>query len=404
MRVFVLVAITYLFQPLTSAVELSYWIDASCGTGQGIQIVPSAFQDAIEWYQRARARVDSATDTQTAANFQRLFRTPKTDQGALSTVQYILGQLPKPAENIAGYGISAMHRELHERRIANVRVYCDNDAKSRDFNANTRWKLAPDPPQQYQPPGTTEWVDNINGVRMHPGTLGCPQPNILTLGETYAGTAGMSAPGQPIIRGTMTPLLYLPPKSRPNPIAKITISYPDLQRSIKLPTSLLRQYPSQGRHFLRHDAQPITVANGQFREHDLIRSGARVRDTAYGFEEAQYIDRDKALNNPDNYAFFALLAKLADRKFRLSKKESEAKEGKLVYDLHGITSKRDENGGGNSTEVGDGGGDWYDFDQTDGMDGEWDDLPEPEIEMIDDKWGIEEEKGKRGWFEKRFWG
>lgn len=63
-------------------------------------------------------------------------------------------------------------------------------------------------------------------------------------------------------------------------------------------------------------------------------------DGAYSWSDAMNIFTSAdALNNVQNYVFFAFLAKLADRHFRLSRVENEAIDGKLVYDRHGITSR-----------------------------------------------------------------
>lgn len=62
---------------------------------------------------------------------------------------------------------------------------------------------------------------------------------------------------------------------------------------------------------------------------------------AYLWVDALSLSAQDALRNVNNFVFLGLLAKLADRHFRLSKRYNDwHQRGRLVYDLHGITSRR----------------------------------------------------------------
>ena len=99
------------------------------------------------------------------------------------------------------YGISAiLPAPSGDRRLANYRIYCDNDV--RDLNGSSRWKLRGDPPmppagyipQRERPsPGNAqpgelwqEWVDYDNGILMGK-TDGCQAPSVPAL--TYNSNA-----------------------------------------------------------------------------------------------------------------------------------------------------------------------------------------------------------------------
>ena len=56
---------------------------------------------------------------------------------------------------------------------------------------------------------------------------------------------------------------------------------------------------------------------------------------AYGWTnvvDTNLFDNHDSLNNADNYAYFGLIAKLADRRFRLALPTAQAQAGNLVYD------------------------------------------------------------------------
>ena len=53
----------------------------------------------------------------------------------------------------------------------------------------------------------------------------------------------------------------------------------------------------------------------------------------YCYENIIKLSAADAIENSDTYAVFGLFAKLADRRWRLSKKAKEAENGNLVYDL-----------------------------------------------------------------------
>lgn len=65
-------------------------------------------------------------------------------------------------------------------------------------------------------------------------------------------------------------------------------------------------------------------------------------EKAYGWDKIVVLGPDNANMNADTYAFLALLAKLADRGFRLSMGYEEAFDGQLFYapDLIPVLSGR----------------------------------------------------------------
>lgn len=57
-----------------------------------------------------------------------------------------------------------------------------------------------------------------------------------------------------------------------------------------------------------------------------------VRPTPYGWVEVQKLPAQYALKNADQYAYFGLIAKLADRFFRLAEPDALAMQGRVIYD------------------------------------------------------------------------
>ncbi|KAL9109123.1 MAG: hypothetical protein Q9227_006214 [Pyrenula ochraceoflavens] len=58
----------------------------------------------------------------------------------------------------------------------------------------------------------------------------------------------------------------------------------------------------------------------------------RIRQFAFGWKNVQALSDDESLLNADNYVYYALIAALADRKFRVAPSGPDRKRGKLIYD------------------------------------------------------------------------
>ncbi|KAL9619673.1 MAG: hypothetical protein Q9160_005693 [Pyrenula sp. 1 TL-2023] len=271
-----------------------------------------------------------------------MFKTTKADQNAFHQINNILGS-PRD-ENGPGWGFAGMIQTLN-RAQANVRYYCDNDPQN--INGGSRWTLRPDPPNP--PPGYIpqrfrqryddrnpnvehqEWEDLTNDIMMG-DTNGCLDPG--TMAETYhikrPGTAGQQVDRvtTTICDTTLNSRVHsfddVPAKKDlselVNPVQGLTNM--DAFRAVSSFTVL-----HEGMHML-----PWYI-------HD-VESPSDPDDGAYSWDDCMDMNlAGDALDNANNYVFFAFLAKLADRHFRLSKITSEADQGKLVYDRHGISSR-----------------------------------------------------------------
>lgn len=187
----------------------------------------------------------SATDTYQESVFQRMFKTPKTDQnafnrvdsklysyctaGALTLLKGILGSPPDangPRRGFAGMVLT------HDQARSNVRYYCDNDPQI--INGGSRWTLRPDPPnppQGYVPqrfrqryddsnPNAEhqEWEDLTNDIIMGDSN-GCLDPG--TMAETFDIKRPGSA-GQQVDRVIITVRLH-PIKSSVSQLQRVLI-------------------------------------------------------------------------------------------------------------------------------------------------------------------------------------
>ncbi|KAL9615885.1 MAG: hypothetical protein Q9160_009183 [Pyrenula sp. 1 TL-2023] len=283
-----------------ASAQLTYWVDSSCTNLPGNKF-QTAFDDALTMARRGNMRFHSNTDTDQAALFQRIFKAPKTDRTAANQVNRILGMPPVPPA--PAYGIAGMIPEPNnDRRAANVRYYCDDDPQN--VNGGSRWTLRPDPnplpqgyvPQRQRPPASQaqagqayqEWEDVANDITQ------LTNPSV-----RHPGIEAFNAMTSFVLlhEGTHLPGLDIDDLNSPNP---------------------------RGNH---------VVAYGWLDVQDLATSA-------------------QSLNNADNYTYFSLLAVLADRHFRLSKTPAEARDGKLVYDLHGITSRNRVKGRSSKVKLG----------------------------------------------------
>ncbi|KAL9624844.1 MAG: hypothetical protein Q9160_000890 [Pyrenula sp. 1 TL-2023] len=332
---------------------------------------------------RGTMRLNSDTDTDYAKAFQTIFKTQKSDRNAFDKVNGIFGKPETPAtpngSGNARYGIAGMIPEPNgDRAQANVRIYCDDDPQ--DLNGNSRWTLRPDisnPPPGYTPQAQRPrfsdaqpneeylevWEDLLNGMLMG-RTGGCKDPN--TAAETYIlerpGSTGQAHP-----RATMTVCLSLLLVLRALPADQLYLMDTNINFIVAqiCDYQLNRQIHHMGMIPKKKDVSQIinpddvnedagigafAVMTSVVVMHELTHlpgfdiedqvSPSHPPDRAYGWDDSIDLhSADLSLNNADNYAFFALLAVLMDRHFRLSKIESETQFGKLVYDRNGITSR-----------------------------------------------------------------
>lgn len=73
----------------------------------------------------------------------------------------------------------------------------------------------------------------------------------------------------------------------------------------------------------------------------LILTNQRIEvDHNYMWNDIQKLGAKEALENADSFAYFGLLAKLADRKFILSKDSAKATSGELENDANYIQKRR----------------------------------------------------------------
>ncbi|KAL9112941.1 MAG: hypothetical protein Q9227_002805 [Pyrenula ochraceoflavens] len=235
-----------------------------------------------------------------------------------------------------------------DRGKSNVRIYCDNDPQEKD--GSKRWTLKADPPEnqrgqgyvlqkdrprwgdQSQAPGNfwQEWVDNTNGVVMPVASKGCQNPG--TQGETY------TVPGP----------LYNPGPGRwTRPRATITICNRQLMTGTGDKVWYLHSLaalPEAGNlESLTEqplDDMPSAIDNFQLMTsfivfHELTHAVAQIEDQfvggqpQYQWAQCLALTGQNCRNNVNNFAYFALLAKLRDRQWGLSTDDAKAKTGVL---------------------------------------------------------------------------
>ncbi|KAL9617701.1 MAG: hypothetical protein Q9160_007534 [Pyrenula sp. 1 TL-2023] len=272
----------------------------------------------------------------------------QNDAVARGLINGVLGTPP----NQIGAGIAALTM-TNNQLASNIRIYCDNDEQN--VQGGTRWRLMPDPipaaqppgyvpnaqrPRAYQPgmilpgdpgaPQYQQWVDPINGV--YTLSQGCQTPNEFVQGETYSAPA-FQQPGQPPMRSVVTlcdvQLNTLLHSFENIPLKKDIES---LSRPPALQTGI-DAFQSMTAYVMLHE---FVHCRPHSREDVVLPNGAG----AYEWTDLISLAPADALLNVNNYVYLALLAKLADRHWRLSKDYNDwHQRGVLVYDLTGITSK-----------------------------------------------------------------
>ncbi|KAL9616506.1 MAG: hypothetical protein Q9160_008622 [Pyrenula sp. 1 TL-2023] len=338
-------AALFLFHSSISA-QPTYWIDGTCKVpAQRETNVKKAIEGAINLADRAYNRLQSQTDTDMKGNFQKLFKADyNTDAGARNQVNgklYVLsnhGPLMSSFLGVLGQGNGiATWRETQDRQQSNVRIYCDNDDPRRP---NARWTLAPDPPPEsryagYKPqaerrtyvrpprgapdpapaPGDEyqDWYDNANGITTV--GLGCLQANDPSAGITYTKPINVAQRGD---------------------ISVITIcdiqlngqlnSFDDIRTQADINSVGGSLPPGVKSNINAFYAMTASVVLHEFCHVSYFRRvdvpvGNGVK--AYDWNSCIALSPPLSLLNVQNYVYLALLAKLADRGWRLSRVESQ---------------------------------------------------------------------------------
>ncbi|KAL9625496.1 MAG: hypothetical protein Q9160_000206 [Pyrenula sp. 1 TL-2023] len=279
---------------------------------------------------RGVKRLTNSQDYLMALYFEMLFKKSRHDTSAVNHVLYILNQIKNLREETQ-----------QPREFTNLRVYCDDDDQKED--GTTRWTLVPDPPnpppdyvpqrnrphakdvdEHYKDP-VQEWEDQINQVRQTYRSPGCilygvqaelydtPMPGIIT--------------NQPTWRSTLTVCNYqLSGKYHSFDDVPQTDDISDLNNdninegepgidAFDVMTGLVLMHELT--HMLPLDTKDMLSSDGE---------------KAYAWERIVKLGPDPANTNADNFAYLALLAKLADRGFRLATNVQEAYNGNLLYE------------------------------------------------------------------------
>ncbi|KAI9682231.1 MAG: hypothetical protein M1817_000285 [Caeruleum heppii] len=281
---------------------LTYWIDPTCEAKPGWSDI---FRETMDMASKSHARLSSATDTDFAAVFKRIFKDDVSVTASVDQVKNIMGGIadwtPAPT-----------------RPSSNLRIYCDNDK---------RWVAR----------SAGGFTDSSN-LMLYPQSWGSPggcRPGLGLSGETYSIRAPEPAPvkgkasalaGQEPNRATMTicdhaftfpEKLQLPAKMKDLPLNKDLTKLNgvgDLELLISL--TMLHEWT-------HHPEYRLTDVGGA--------------SNAYGWDNILKKNAADSRQNSDNYAYLGAWALLADRGYTLPRlgnpvdpqADQDAKDGKL---------------------------------------------------------------------------
>ncbi|MCJ1378821.1 hypothetical protein MMC17_001920 [Xylographa soralifera] len=292
---------------------LTVWVDHTSCAPRGVNRLGNSLVEAIEMAQRASTRMAAnPADPDQVSYFQRIFRAVlRLGDPAVVEVLNVLG----PGHGIGSFVITT------DQAASDVRLYCDDDQAGIG-----RWRPVPDIP--HLPPGVKansarkagvdqEWEDPVNHIRRVRKTNGCQDKdsrgNPNTFAETYILLPPVAVAGQNPRRSSIT----ICDMSLATDVFKALTDLPYKKNIAELKT--MNAFESLTSMTLLHEFTHTKTWDKD--------------DEAYGWEEIQKLSAARALVNADSYAYLGLLAKLEDRFWRLSRKPSEAEQGRLVYDL-----------------------------------------------------------------------
>ncbi|KAL9625211.1 MAG: hypothetical protein Q9160_000613 [Pyrenula sp. 1 TL-2023] len=349
----------------------TFWVDEnSCRIARNKDNFNRALRSALETARRGSDRIRGPFDQLTADNFDKIFHTPITTAEAKREVKYQLGNVPIGVANFQELLVPETVRDGREKRRiseenrkkSNIRIYCDQDPTDDPIYASgqpvipgtRRWRLGDDEPVERRPqsyipnrqrpiyqPGMPlhrqyrHWYDEANGI----STVGegC-RSRSHTGGVTYR--AGTDIPGQQLVRSTIT-LCNLVMDGKLHDLDL----FGDLQLSI-LPHNLQELGIDK---LVRTSMDALTTFTGFTIFHEFLHTPPLLRDDvpapraanlpgspprAYLWSQILGLNTEESLKNVNNYAFFATLAKLQDRQWRLAEAEDDWRNGELEQDFN----------------------------------------------------------------------
>ncbi|MCJ1292952.1 hypothetical protein MMC34_004505 [Xylographa carneopallida] len=292
---------------------LTIWVDrASCAPG-GANRLGDTVSEAIQMAQRASTRISTnPADPNQVSYFQRIFKAVlQAADPAVVEVLNVLG----PGNGIGSFVVTA------NQAASDVRLYCDDDR-----SGVGRWRPVPDIP--HLPSGVKansartagvdqEWEDPVNHIRRVRKTKGCQDRDSTGNPNTFAETYILLPPGAVAGQNPRRSSITICDMSLAVDVYKALTDLPKKKNIADL--KIMDAFESLTSMTLLHELTHTRTWDKD--------------DEGYGWKRIQTLSTARALLNADSYAYLGLLAKLEDRFWRLSKKPSEAEDGKLVYDL-----------------------------------------------------------------------
>ena len=267
------------------------------------------------------------------------------------------------------------------RDTANVRFYCDNDPFNRAPNSAARWQLVPDRANNPQPnSGRTvgvdaEVFDQLNWIRRAADTQGCldvdTQAETYTEAETDAGALNYNNQPAPVNlaqqRTTVTVCLSstLPNSHVPFHAQSLGCKADKICRQICDYLLNAANFPLKAFAppyvAANHPLDTMSLAGGAYSSivsaihvHELSHinplgtddsKGQKKRGGSYGWTNCMHMSAAQAVGqvfppgqgqdtygNGENYMFFAILARCANRQYKLSTSPVPASKGVLLHD------------------------------------------------------------------------
>ncbi|KAH8696956.1 hypothetical protein GQ44DRAFT_98932 [Phaeosphaeriaceae sp. PMI808] len=313
-----------LMSSLCVAVPTTYWVHSSCQDPRFHGSFEIALKDALFTAKRALMRLEAPVGPYMDEIFQLLFRKPKSDVATFNRVKYIF--------EVLGTQMVRTENQL----TSDIRIYCDGDA----YGPGNRWTITPNDPSDPvyvkndrlprelpagQPKDTPlqQWQDETNWIRMSRGSMGCKSTEA-TAAETQHRkfTAENTPRGINPERVTFTicdhRLTDTELAGSENTQSATSFKSYDLWTSTQEP--ILNMMP------LMNFALSMEILH-EFTHMD--KEGFRLDDAAYGWKAAVLLSAEDAIRNAETYAFYAWLARCADKGYRL-KMDGQNDEAKLL--------------------------------------------------------------------------
>ncbi|KAL9106109.1 MAG: hypothetical protein Q9227_008809 [Pyrenula ochraceoflavens] len=307
--------------------QYTYWIDQSCRRPN--HHFELAFIDTQSWASLGLDWLTGTPDVLQQEAFRRLF-----GSGEVSFDMRIKRIVMRALDHIR----KIVPEPNNDRSQANYRYYCDNDAADPNPDSTTRWKIKEDPPparrprdyipQRQRPPRHDappdhpyqEWVDADNGMVM--ADMGCQKAPALQAVTFRTKRPGRSTRNQQL-RATVTLCEWQLTEGFPTFESLPFVDVRD--ESIRF----LDEFRTASAFVLLHESLHLPP-----KSLDDLPSPTDQGQLAYGWRNAIALSPPLKVRNPDNYAYFCLLARLAKHNWQLSALTWQAEYGAVGYPPH----------------------------------------------------------------------